>query len=138
MNQVLRNALALLAIIVLWFVIQTVLNALFYFIGSMRGDGTWWFFFMKNILSPGVAAYASFAAVASYMGGISWRVLLIAFLVALFSYTAWSVMSGAEYYLSAQRVDDWRDFLWSASISAVASAIGAAIIAAPAFRTHTE
>ncbi len=138
MNQVLRNALALLAIIVLWFVIQTILNALFYFMGSMRGDGAWWFFFMKNVLSPGVAAYASFAAVASNMGGISLRLLLIAFLVALFSFTAWSLMSGAEFYLSAQRVGDWRDFLWSSSICAVSSAIGAAIIAAPAFRTHTE
>lgn len=124
-QAIFRNAFALAAISILWLISQTVFNAFFYFLGSVRGDGAWWFFFMKNILSPGIAAYLSFAVAASYISGIHWRFLLIGFLVVLISITAWGTGFNAEYYLSAQRIDDWREVFFGALASAISSAIAA-------------
>lgn len=124
-----RNVVALIAISALWIGLQFAFNALFLFVGAVRGDGPRWSLFLQNAVSPGTAAYVSFSIVAHFMRNGSWKFLVAAFFLMLVSYTVWGISFNAEHYLLAQRVAEWREVFWGSVASAAAATVGAIIFA---------
>ena len=120
-----RNVIALIAISALWIGLQFAFNALFLFVGAVRGDSPQWSLFLQNAVSPATSAYLSFSIVAHFMRDGCWKFLVAAFFFILLSYTVWGISFNAEHYLLAQRVAEWRKVFWGSVASAAAATVGA-------------
>jgi hypothetical protein len=131
MATVLRTIAACAATAILWVVLQFVINAGVLYLAATRGEGEWWVAFMKNVISPGLSAYIAFSIVERFFALAPWKVLAGFFLLALLSYTAWSISFNSEHYLLANRTEEWRSVLWGTIISTVSAAVGCAVFLLP-------
>lgn len=131
MATTLRTIAACAAVATLWIVLQFLINAGALFLAAIRSEGEWWIAFMKNVLSPGLSAYIAFSIVERYYQLAPWKALVGFFILALLSYTAWSISFNSEHYLLSNRTEEWRDVLWGTIISAASATIGATLFLLP-------
>ena len=134
MATVFKTIGACAAIGSLWVVLQFLINIGTLYFAAARGEGEWWIAFMKNVISPGLSAYFAFSIVERYYELAPWKVLAGFFLLALLSYTAWSISFNSEHYLLANRTEEWRSILWGTIISTVSAAAGGAVFLLPKLR----
>lgn len=119
-----RSTCALVIVCVLWVIFQFLLNAAFMLLGTVRGESQASYTFIQNLISPGLAAYFSFASVARIFGPLPWKALSATFVAALLVYTVWSLRFNAEHLLQSQRTEEWRAALWGTLLGTAAALVG--------------
>jgi hypothetical protein len=134
MTTTLKTIAACATVTVLWIVLQILINAGAVYLAATRGESEWWIAFMKNVISPGLSVYIAFSIVERFYENAPWKVLAVFFLLALLSYTVWSISFNSEHYLLANRTEEWRGVLLGTIISTLFALVGGAVFLFPKLR----
>lgn len=137
-SRLAKGIIGALAALLLWMALQFAINAFFSFGAWLRNDG-FGIGFVKNVISPGVAAYFAFEIVARRFDCPPHKTLGVLFFAGIVAYTLWAMDFNSHHYLSAGRVEEYNEVFWGTLVGSFAAIVGAACFLLPrAFKPHVS